>query len=193
MKVKGREHLKGTGPLVLVANHASYLDVPVLSSVLAANFVFVAKQELLKAWVIGPILRRGRHLTVDRLDPARTGAPAEFARTLAKGTSVLLFPEGIMTPVTGLRPFTLGAFTMAAESGRPVCPIAIHGTRRLLRDGESLPRPGRVEITIGVPITPREAGWKEAIRLRDLAQAEIARHCGEPVLDLTEVGYRGAA
>jgi hypothetical protein len=54
-----------------------------------------------------------------------------------------------------------------------------------------VPRPGVVEVTIGEPLAPVGEGLAEAVRLRDAAREWIGRHCGEPMLDLTETGYTG--
>ncbi len=190
--VEGAGNLDPDSRCVLVANHASYVDALVLAAALPKDFVFLAKQELLANPLIGPFLRRGRHLTVNRLDPARGQAAGSVAAALEEESSVLVFPEGTFSPATGLRPFALGAFKTAADAGRPVCPVSLEGTRRILRAGALLPRPGTVKVTIGKPILPAGQGWREAIRLRDLAKREIAQSCGEPVLDLTEAGIPAA-
>ena len=188
IRVEGIENLDPGACCVLVANHASYADALVLAASLPKDFIFLAKQELLGNWLIAPFIRRGRHLTVNRLDPGRGETARSVAGMLEKGTSVLIFPEGTFSRATGLRPFALGAFKVAADAGCPVCPVALSGTRRILRGESLLPRPGLVRVVVGEPIRPAGQGWREAVRLRDLAKDRIARACGEPVLDLTEAG-----
>ena len=70
----------------------------------------------------------------------------------------------------------------AAEAGAPVAPLALRGTRSVLRDGQWLPRWGAIHVSIGVPRMPTGADWRSAIRLRDSVRAEILRGCGEPYL-----------
>jgi 1-acyl-sn-glycerol-3-phosphate acyltransferase len=88
----------------------------------------------------------------------------------------------------GLMPFHLGAFAAALEAGAPVVPIALRGTRSMLRGDSWFPRSGAIGVTIGQPIDAAgvraEAGdfWKAALRLRDEARAHILRYCGEPDL-----------
>jgi 1-acyl-sn-glycerol-3-phosphate acyltransferase len=148
----------------------------------------MAKQELTHT-PIGAFIRRGGHLTVDRRDIARGATAVErITETLKEGRSVLVFPEGTTQRATGLRPFTLGAFKAAVESSTRVCPIALRGTRQILRPESWMPKRGKVDVVIGAPLVPGGGGWQEIIRLRDLAKAEISRHCGERSLDIVLAG-----
>jgi 1-acyl-sn-glycerol-3-phosphate acyltransferase len=76
----------------------------------------------------------------------------------------------------------LGAFRLAVETGAPVVPIAIRGTRRALRDGAWLPRPGPLEVEVGAPIRPppAERGFAAYVELREAAAAAIAAMIDEP-------------
>jgi 1-acyl-sn-glycerol-3-phosphate acyltransferase len=91
----------------------------------------------------------------------------------------MIFPEGTFVRAPGLLPFRLGAFKAAVETGRPIIPIAIAGTRRLLPDGSWVFRHGPIEVTIGAPLQPRGDGWPEMVRLRDAAREAIALACDE--------------
>jgi 1-acyl-sn-glycerol-3-phosphate acyltransferase len=184
VSVEGAEHLRARGPIVLASNHASYVDAPVLMASLASDFLFVAKKEIHRWPLVGRFVRRAGHLTVDRFDRQQGVADAaEVSRALGAGRSVLFFPEGTFTAAAGLRPFRLGAFKAAAESGAPVVPIALRGTRQVLRAG-SWPRPGRVEVWIGPPVRAEGEGWRAVVSLRDRVADQIARRSGEPRLDL---------
>ena len=77
IRIEGRIHLTGAGPAVLAANHSSYLDVVVLLAALPGNFRFVAKRELLRAAVVGSVIRRSGHLTVERAAGSQSVADAE--------------------------------------------------------------------------------------------------------------------
>lgn len=181
VRVEGLEKLQGVGPAVLVVNHASYLDAEVLLAVLPVEFRFVAKRELASRPFIGTAIRKVGHLTVERAAPVQSTADAERATAfLRSGASLLFFPEGTFVRVPGLLPFRLGAFKTAVEAGRPVIPIGIRGTRRILPAHTWLPKPGPITIAIGTPMTPQGGGWPEMVRLRDLARAEVACLAGEP-------------
>ena len=172
-------------PVLLASNHASYADVPALLALLPRPFLFVAKSEILRWPFIGMFVRRAGHLTVDRFDAQKGVADAaRVASALATGSSVLVFPEGTFTGAAGLRPFRLGVFKTAVDTGTPIVPMALLGTRRVLRDGAWLPRPGRVHLWVGAPIHAEGSDWKAIVALRDRVAEQIAAHCGEPRLDL---------
>jgi 1-acyl-sn-glycerol-3-phosphate acyltransferase len=173
----------------LVCNHASYADVPALLALLPLDFVFVAKREVFSWPFIGTLARGGRHPAVERWQPLKSVADARsVAAALDRGDSLLFFPEGTFTAAAGLRPFRLGAFELAAERRVPVIPLALRGTRRVLRAGEWLPRHGAIHLWVGKPIYSEGEGWRAAVSLRDRALEQIAAHCGEPRLDLVDAG-----
>jgi 1-acyl-sn-glycerol-3-phosphate acyltransferase len=81
------------------------------------------------------------------------------------------------------------------EAGVPVVPIAIRGTRSILRGGQWRPRPGRVSVTIGAPIAPDGSDFAAAVRLRDAARVFVLAHCHEPDLahEQVEIGASARA
>jgi len=89
--------------------------------------------------------------------------------------------RGGFVAARGLRPFRLGAFQAAVATGAPVVPIALRGTREVLRAGARVPRPGRVHVWVGEPRMPNGNDWRAVVDLRDRTVEAIARHCGEPV------------
>ena len=189
LEAEGIERLPRRGPLVLASNHASYADVAALLALLPAGFLFVAKRETLGYPLVGAFVRRCRHPTVDRWDAVQSVADADLvARALGDGGSVLFFPEGTFVAATGLRPFRLGAFRTAATAGAPVVPLALRGTRHVLRGDWGLPRPGQIALWVGEPIPPEGADMAALVRLRARVADAIAAHCGEPRLDLVAAG-----
>jgi fatty-acyl-CoA synthase len=189
LEVEGLEHLRGRGPLVLAANHGSYADVAVLLALLPVGFLFVAKREVLRFPLVGAFVRRCGHLTVDRWDALQSVTDTDLvARALREGHTVLFFPEGTFVAATGLRPFRLGAFAAAAVAGVPVVPLALRGTRRVLRGDWGLPRPGRVSLRVGEAVRPEGTDMASLVRLRDRVADAIAAECGEPRLDLVAAG-----
>jgi 1-acyl-sn-glycerol-3-phosphate acyltransferase len=182
--VTGLDRLESAGRCVLAANHSSYADVPVLLAVLPPDTLYVAKAEMLRWPLVGPFLRKTGHVMVDRFDTERSLADAARARAAVDSGSLLFFPEGTFTASAGLRPFRLGAFQAAVEAGVPVVPVALRGTRRILRDGFWRPRPGRVDVWIGEPLSPPGKAWRDVVALRDLTAEQVAAHCGEARLDV---------
>ena len=126
---------------------------------------------------------------MDRWDPRHSVADARaITDVIRRGESVLFFPEGTFTAAAGLRPFRMGAFEAAVETGTPVVPIAISGARHVLRDDIPRPRPGRVHVWIGAAVAPPGTTWQDALDLRSRVADAIAAHCGEPRLDLVAGG-----
>ncbi len=180
MRVTGLNNLSGLHSGILVANHASYIDPIVLMAAVPVDFHFVAKRRLADYPLIGTVIRKAGHLTIEKADVAqRLGGAMEVAKLLREGDLLMIFPEGTFFRPPGLLPFRLGAFKSAVETGRPIVPIAIGGTRHVLPDGTWLFRRGPIDVTIGAPLQPQAEGWPEMVRLRDLARDEIARGCGE--------------
>ena len=189
VQVVGKEHMEFSGPKIFVANHGSYFDVLPLMLGLGVTYRFVAKQEVLDMPFIGTFLKKMGHLSFDRTKTgARRQAAQQIAEVLRAGDSVFVFPEGTFVPEDGVRPFQLGAFKAAVDTGAPLVPVSIAGSRNFLRDRTYLPRPGNVMITLSSPIYPRPAGnsqsanWQELVRLRDASREAIARFSGEPLL-----------
>jgi 1-acyl-sn-glycerol-3-phosphate acyltransferase len=182
--VAGDLPAKSAGPVVLVANHASYLDGLILAAVLPwRDWRFVAKRELAANFVAGRFLSALGCDFVERFDFRQGVADAvRIADSMHAGHSPVFFAEGTFTRVAGLMPFRMGAFVAAAQNGVPVLPLALAGTRDLLRDGSWMPRLSRIRVSIAAPIAPEGDDWAAAVRLRDAARREIARHCGEPDL-----------
>jgi fatty-acyl-CoA synthase len=193
VRVIGKEYMDVPGGKILASNHASYFDVLPLMLGLGVPYRFVAKMEVRGMPFIGAFLDRMGHLKFDRSDPeSRLQQVREVEELLRSGESVFFFPEGTFTRGDGVRPFQLGAFKTAVVTGAPILPISLAGTRKILRDGTYLPRPGSVTITVHSPIYPKAArnegntsdssGWRELIRLRDATREAIARDAGEPLL-----------
>lgn len=183
-RVSGAAHLDEAGPAMLVVNHASYIDSAVLMAALRTDFRFVAKRGLTSYPIIGAVIRRARHMTIEKADLSQRLAGADrITDALRRGTSIVVFPEGTFVRPPGVLPFRLGAFRAAVEAGRPVVPITLRGTRHVFPDGTWLLRRGLIEVVIGAPFIPAGSGWPEMVRLRDRARIEIAEGTGEPLVE----------
>ena len=177
-------------PCIFVSNHMSYMDSGLLAAFLLREVRIVAKAELRDNWITRLPLDRLGVEYVERFDRSKGIDDADrITASAAAGPDLLFFAEGTLTRVAGLRPFQMGAFVTAVATGVPVVPVAIRGTRQVLRDGAWFPRRGAVTVTIGAPVSPDGAAkdrvrdaWTAAVHLRDAVRAEILRHCGEPDL-----------
>jgi len=187
--VEGRISLDPGKPALLVCNHSSYLDVIALRALLREDFVFVAKREVLTYPFLGRFIRRSGHLAVERRDAQRSAADAaQVTAALNRGLSVLVFPEGTFTHADGVRPFRLGAFRAASDAGCPIVPLALRGTRKMLREGQMVPRKGSLSLWIGEPVAAEGASFRDLVALRDRVRKLIAGKSGEVLLDLVAAG-----
>jgi len=179
-RVTGVEKLDPNRSYVLVANHASYMDTPVVLSSVSLQFRFFAKKGLFSIPFMGWHLTRAGHLPVVKDDPrASLKSMSEGAKMLrGKGVSLLLFPEGGRT-TTQMRPFMEGAAYIAIKAGVPAVPIALLNTRSILPMGSMFIHSGDVELIVGDPIetasmTPHDRG-----RLNQMLQDRVAAMVGE--------------
>jgi 1-acyl-sn-glycerol-3-phosphate acyltransferase len=184
LQVQGLERLPASGPCIVVANHASYVDSILLGAVLPARFSFAAKRELADAPLIGRALRRMGIAFVERFDAAQGIEDTRALEAQVRaGESFVFFPEGTFQRSGGLQAFKLGAFVIAAETATPLLPLTLNGTRSLLRDGAWLPRRGVVRVTLSEVIAPAGPGWQHALELRDAARRAMAASLAETTLE----------
>ena len=188
--VNGIENLpEKTKNCVFVSNHASYLDGYLITAVLDRSFSFIAKAELMTNSIVHVLLKRIGTMFVERFDQQKGIKDAQAIADKGMGKrSLFFFPEGTFMRMPGLLPFRMGAFETAARTGLPIVPLAIRGTRSILRADSWFPRHGVISVTFGRPISPEinssddQDTWPAALQLRDKARKWILLHCGEPDL-----------
>lgn len=190
-RLAGAANLPPAGrPCILVSNHMSYLDGCVMTAALPRPVAFVTKAELAAQRVAGRFLKRLGALFVERFDARQSAADATRIAADAGPCPPFYFPEGTLTRSPGLLPFHLGAFAAAATAGLPVVPLAVRGTRSVLRDGSWFPRRGRIVVTVGEAVRPDQMSgtesegdeWKTALALRDAVRLQVLTLSGEPDL-----------
>lgn len=160
VQIDGLEHIHPDGSYVFAANHASYMDTPVVLSSIPVQFRFLAKKGLFEIPFLGWYLNRAGHIAVPREDPrAALKTLAKAAETLQTlGISLLIFPEGGRTADGELQEFKDGAAYLAIKGQVPLVPVALIGTRRLLPMGSLTFLPGPVRLVIGEPIATEGLG-----------------------------------
>jgi 1-acyl-sn-glycerol-3-phosphate acyltransferase len=166
----------------------SYLDSFVLAAALPVPISFVAKSELKKNPVTHHFLRRLDTEFIDRWNKERRDE--DTRRIIGRahdGRTLLFFAEGGMSRQPGLKSFKLGAFVAAVQAELPVVPVAIRGTRSMLRPDTYILRRGPVVVTVRPAIDTRALrteiradSWAVARKIRDATRASILSHCGEP-------------
>ncbi len=188
--------LTGAGPVVeqrgelptsavIVSNHSSYIDGLALAAALPGELCFVVKHELVRQPIARLALRALGTLFVERSDIEQGIDDIHHAAKAARsGKRLVFFPEGTLTRAPGLMPFKLGAFAVAASTGVPIIPVAVRGTRSILRGDQWFARPGRITVTVADRVTPQGATLADAARLRDAVRAIVLEGCGEPDLEM---------
>ncbi|MGZ3279558.1 MAG: AMP-binding protein [Phenylobacterium sp.] len=170
--------------VVYVANHASYIDSLVLAAVLPGDLAFTGFKALAEDRIQGTFVARLGTLFVERFEPGEAVADTERATDAVRaGRPLVIFPEATAMRAPGLLDFRMGAFVVATETGAPVVPITIRGTRSILRhDHRWFPRRGEISVRIGAALAPQGRDFEAALALKSAARAEILAHLGEPDL-----------
>ena len=186
IRVMGREHVPRTGPLIIVANHQSNADPPVMVYAIPRAVFFMAKRSLFWGPVISYLLRSVHVYPVDR-DGRDMDALRWAQRTLDSGKALLIFPEGTRSP-GALRKATDGLAYLALSSGAPVLPVAMTGTERIRGMFCIAFHFQRLRVTIGEPFTLlRGEGRLDRAQLQ-AATGEVMKRIAE----LLPPEYRGA-
>lgn len=173
LRITGRERLPWHGPAVLVANHASLIDILVLFG-LFRPYKWVSKQEIFKVPVIGWNMRLNDYVPLVRGSGASVRRMmAHCDRLLAAGSPVLIFPEGRRSADGSLQAFKDGAFDLAVRHHVPVYPILVTGTGRALpKHGLILREHVDARVTVLPPLDP--AGYADVPALREACHAVLA-------------------
>jgi 1-acyl-sn-glycerol-3-phosphate acyltransferase len=153
------------GASIVMANHSSNLDPPVLIPLLPGRVVIYLKASLMRIPVLGYAMRLAGFIPVVRggsVEAAKaTSAAAQ--RELDQGSCLVLFPEGTRSQSGSLLPFKRGPFFLAMESGAPVVPVTIAGATRMLPKGSTSLRSGTVTVTFHPPLYPADYSEKEEL------------------------------
>ena len=184
VKLIGRERLPARRPVIFMANHQSYVDVPALFFV-PAQFKWMADVELFRIPVFGWAMGMAGYIPVRRGDGregVRTLQKAE--RMLKRGISVFIIPEGTRSRTRVLGRFQSGGFRLAPKTGTPIIPVVVTGTRQLLPRGDWVFRWGaRVWIDI-LPMVDPPAQRRELRSCMDRVRDRMREAYGRRIKDL---------
>lgn len=153
--VSGLERIDPNGTYVFVSNHQSIYDIPILFWTLPNQLRIIAKESLGNFPFLGWHLRRTGHMLVDRTHPDRAKIFGWASRLTANGLSLIVFPEGTRSRDGRVGRFKGGSFYLALESGLPVVPLSIVGSRHVMLKGRLATYPGHVRLVIHEPIDTR--------------------------------------
>ncbi len=168
---RGLEHVPLQGPLVVVANHGSHLDPPLLGHALGRPVAFMAKAELFEVPVLGAVIRACGAYPVRRGASDREAIRTATAR-LEQGWATGVFLDGTRQADGRVNAPLPGAALLAARSGSPLLPVAIRNSHRALGSGSRHPRLIPIELCIG-ELVPPPSGRRRADL--DATTAELQR------------------
>lgn len=149
VSIEGREHIDGNETYVMVCNHQSAVDIPVLFR-LFTHFKWVSKDILFKIPLIGWNMCLNRYIRIRRGSiKSQIRMLDDCKKNLKRGSSVMIFPEGTRSETGEMKNFKRGAFDLALKTGRPILPIIINGTSEVLPKN-SLVIKGRHKVKIKI-------------------------------------------
>lgn len=179
VEVKGLENLKEGEQYVFISNHRSYLDTATLFRYTGRRMGIVAKKELIKV----PILGQGMHfvnvIAINRSNAERARQSMDKAReVMENGYSFGVFAEGTRAMPGELLPFKKGAFHLAMQTGRPIVPVAIKNSDRMMGKRTGVAYSGTIEMVILPPIETEGVPESQLISLltetREAVAGELA-------------------
>jgi len=163
LRVEGREHLPRSGGALIVANHQSFLDIPVIAAACPRHVSFVARDTLAESAALAWIMRQCAAVLIRR-GSADRAALREMTRKLELEDCVAMFPEGTRSRDGRLGEFRAGAIVAARRTGVPLVPAGIRGALRAWPRERRLPRPARIGIRFGPAIDPGHPRALERVR-----------------------------
>lgn len=175
IKVKNRnsEFVK-LNPCVVVANHTSFFDIPVLFRTIPFNVHFVAKKELKKMPFVGWYVVLTKMIFIDRSNRIKAYESLKKAgKLIRKGKSVITFPEGSRSSNESITMFKQGSFQLAIEAEVPIVPVKIVGASKVWPANSMQLKPGKVHVIFGEPIYPEKFKTLEPKALAKLVQDKV--------------------
>jgi 1-acyl-sn-glycerol-3-phosphate acyltransferase len=179
-RIYGAEHVPARGRLLVVANHASDFDPPIVSSCVRRPVSYMAKEELFKVPVLGRAIRLYGAYPVKRGSADRSAIRAALAQ-LEAGWAVGVFLQGTRTPDARIPQPKLGAALLAAKAQAPLLPVSLWGTQAIVTKGSPFPRPVPVTVRIGEVIAPPASTDRDELE-------RVTQQCVEAIHALHDLG-----
>jgi 1-acyl-sn-glycerol-3-phosphate acyltransferase len=176
LDVHGRERIPVDETFVVMSNHRSHYDIPVLFAAFPARLRMVAKSELFRVPIWGRAMRVAGFIELDRNNRERAIESLKAARiALDSGVNVWIAPEGTRSRTGELGAFKRGGFMLALDTARRILPVAIDGTQQILpAEGARVQRGARVSVRFGEPIDAASFGNERRDALVEHVRTAIA-------------------
>lgn len=193
--VEGTERIRAGAPHVFMPNHGSFIDGPLVMMLIPGRARAILKKSVLRLPIVGQAMRFVGFVPVDR--KGTRGGQASIARAARlmreRGYSFLIFPEGTRTLDGRLGPFRRGGFFLALETGAPIVPVTITGTRELMPKGQPYARRGRVGVVFHEPVPVTGHTPETMVSLMDRVRAAILSPADADVREPDGPGVRPPA
>lgn len=176
IRYSGVENIPREGPVLLVSNHQSHLDPPLIGAGVPRTVSYLARKTLFSNPFFSRLIRSYGAIPLDLENPL--GGLKEGLRRLRCGDAILIFPEGTRSPDGEIHPFRKGFRMLATRSQAVIVPVAIDGAYQSWPRSRKLPRPGRVRVHFGRGIVPEE--------YRDLDETSFLQMVEEKVRECLE-------
>ncbi len=175
-RVVGAENLPETGPYILAPVHRSYLDWMLVARVTKRRLRYMVKAEIWKSKAVGRLIEALGAFPVNRSGADRE-ALERSRSVLAGGEPLVMFPEGTRRSGREVADLREGVAYLALRADVPILPVGIGGSEQAMPRGSAFPRPHRVDIVIGPPVTPppRAEGGKRVSRRETAELSERVR------------------
>jgi 1-acyl-sn-glycerol-3-phosphate acyltransferase len=177
VEVVGRENLIPGQTYLVMSNHQSHYDIPVMFYVMGPNLRMITKTELFRVPIWGPAMRESGFIAIDRSNRHRAVESLAVAKKkLADGVHIWIAHEGTRSRTGELLPFKKGGFALSLDAGLPILPVAIKGTRDALRaDGVRSTRGAKVRVTLFPHVDPKDYAKGEPKTARERLMTDVRR------------------
>lgn len=179
VEIKGAENVPGNRPFIFMANHQSNFDILVLLGYIPVQFYWISKKEVFYVPLLGAAMKRAGYISVDRQDREKAiKSLDEAAQIIRNGKSVMTFPEGTRSRDGKIGSFKKGPFYLALQSGVPIIPVSIIGSRAILPRRSLRMHPGKITMIIDKPIDSTEYSLENRDELMSKVYEVITRNYG---------------
>jgi 1-acyl-sn-glycerol-3-phosphate acyltransferase len=172
VSVRGLERVPRGQPFLFLSNHQSIYDIPVIFWYIPFDLRIIAKESLGSFPFIGWHLRRTGHVLVRRDNPGPQ-VFKQLGELMRQRRSLIVFPEGTRSADGRVQRFRTGIFRLAIESGYTIVPVAVHGTRQVMRKGRLATGPGWVSLEMFDPVETTQLTLDGARALADRIQSIV--------------------